>query len=105
MEPREFTNEIISNRQHFTHHKEFKYSIRMPIPETSSRVVLYPYTRALDSFVAKLAKQLKSQKRKFRSGGEGEGYDNIRGKYIERSIIAYTLDNNEITQKIIWITQ
>lgn len=86
-------------------HKLFYYRVRIAIPEKTGRVFLYEYEQALKSLVDRLCVQLKTQKRKFSSGGTNEGYDKLRGKYLEMTIIAQTGVNNPVTEKIIWIEQ
>ena len=105
MKTKQFSRALLRTRQNATGKKEFVYSVRLPIPEKSSKVALYGYAQVLVSFVDKLCGQLKNQGRKFTVKKWDEGYDNIRGKYINRDIIAYTNVNNEIEKKVIWITQ
>lgn len=83
--------------------KEFAYRVRIQIPEKSGKMYLYPYTQCIKSLVDRLCIQLKTQGRTFLSGGITEGYDRIRGKYLEQSIIAFVI-NTTAKEKIIWIT-
>ena len=98
-----YQNADLRNRT--SNNKLFTYKIRMAVPETTSATSLKGYWTIIINFRDKLCSQLRTQNRKFRSGGSGEGYDNIRGKFIESNIIAYTAKDNIITQKIIWIEQ
>ena len=84
--------------------KPFTYRIRIAIPEITGRTAMYPYNNILMSFVDKLVKQLKCQHRKCGVGNNIDGYDDVRGKFLEKSIRVYVRkDATELDEKIIWV--
>lgn len=86
-------------------HKLFTYRVRIAVPETTSKSSLYPYTTTLAYFVAQLYKQLGSSSKNFKSYTFNEGYDNDKGKYLERKIERWVKKEQPLDEKIIWITK
>ena len=86
--------------------KKFTYRVRCLVPECTGRTALFKYEQILKSFVDLLIKQLKRGGHHKLAGGGGsqDGYDNIKGKFIERSIeVNVNKGTTDLSEKIIWV--